>query len=206
MKTKDLILAASFVPGLTGCAAQIGAAGSYTSADTPDRVALSTTLTSRASRKSAPVVGVRSTQTIDHGILLKQVALHGGYDGWLAGGRLILEPGIDLGAGGPLSDRYDGIGAYAGAAGSARLRLAFLGDDDLKRSYSIVFVGVELVLAPRYGVWFPPEESSKRHVVPEFGFEGGLRFVFGSDIVGSAQGRPAGEDRPGEASAGDEKQ
>jgi len=193
--------ASAFV--LSGCAAQIGSGTAMTSADAPDRVTITTSVSSAVSRRErSAVFGARSTQTIDYGIKLKQVALHAGYEWYLHQGCFVVAPiGIDLGAGGPVSHRYDGIGSYVGWAGDARLRLK--GDDDLKRSYSIVFVAVELVVAPRYGVWFPPEASARQHVVPELAGEIALRVVFGSDITNASQGRPAGEERPNEPTSGE---
>jgi hypothetical protein len=145
------------------------------------------TATLHALRHSNGVVGVRAGTVVSDGLALKHGILHGGYDWRVWPGRLTLEPGIDLGAGAPLSHDLGGLGAYAGAAGSARLRL--FGLDDAEPAFYVYGFAVELVVLPRVGFWVPPESAPSQRVYGEWAIEGGFRVVLASDLFVPSDGR-----------------
>ena len=177
---------------LSGCAAQLtsGAASTATA-----RPVVTGTLegTMHALRSNNGVAGARIATVIDHGVVIKQGIVHGGYDMRVMPGRFTLEPGIDLGAGAPVVHRFEGVGAYAGVSGTARLRI--YGMDDSVPAFEVISPIIELVLAPRVGAWMPPEGSSVHTVYAEYGCEFGIRFALGSDLASAEQGHVT--DEPG---------
>jgi hypothetical protein len=174
----------SAILGGCGLQATSGAAWTDRHSGTP---ALTVRATSIGFRSNSPVVGIRMGMAIDHALVPKHGIVHGGYDWRVIPGQLVLEPGFDLGLGGPIRAEYTGIGAYLGASGSARLRLLGVNDDD--PAFNVIAPIVEAVLIGRGGGWMPPEEADSRALIGEFGVELGLRMTLGSDLVIPVQGK-----------------
>jgi hypothetical protein len=148
-------------------------------------------LTTFAQRRSGPAVGLRANMVRrDHGLSLRSGTLHAGWDARLIPGWFALEPGLDFGAGQPSARVFSGVGAYAGGAMTARLRVVA---GDREPVYNLFFPVVELVVVPRAGVWMPPEGSPRTTPYGEGGIELGFRFGIGSDIIGAAQGHFSNE-------------
>jgi hypothetical protein len=124
---------------------------------------------------------------IDHALVPRNGSIHAGYDWRLFPGHFALEPGMDLGLGGPIARAYPGIGAYLGASATARLFL--MGVNDEEPAFNVVAPSLELVLIGRGGEWAPPEGSPSTRLVGEYGIEIGLRAAFGSDILSEPQGK-----------------
>jgi hypothetical protein len=143
--------------------------------------------TMHAYRKSAGIVGVRVGTAIDHGLLPRQAFAHGGLDWRAVPGWIAVEPGLDLGLGGPLRSAYSGVGAYAGAALTARLRV--LGTNDEETAFNVIAPAVELVLVGRGGGWMPPEGAESTTLVGEWSAEVGVRFALGSDVFSEPAGK-----------------
>jgi hypothetical protein len=173
-----------------GCALQVSGGktwtGSAVAADTA-----TVTMTMHALRKSNGIVGVRLGTVFEDGLAIRHGILHGGYDIIAIPGWLTLEPGLDLGAGSPASQRFDGVGAYGGVSGTARLRVVGMGERET--TFNIAFPMVEIVLLPRWGMWMPPEGSNTRTLYGEFSAEIGLRFAIGSDLATTSLGRARSE-------------
>lgn len=206
MKRRVAIVVASV--SLSGCGLQATSGAVLTGGERPQHLAISATAVVQPARKSNTTLGIRTTMVPDDGIEVKQVVLQGGYD--LIGGHDVaiarklpqgfaVAFGPELGAGGPVDDRFSGKGAYVGGIITPRIRLS--GNDDYRHSFSILFTGVELVASFRGGAWLPPEGSTTKLAYSEVGFDIGLRFVIGSDIVSGAQGAPRGDELPGEKGA-----
>jgi hypothetical protein len=171
---------------VVGCAFQATGGPSWTGLSDPESVA-TFGLTMHAFRRSNGVAGVRAGTLIDHGLTLQQGFLHGGYDIRVIPGHLVLEPGLDLGFGDPTTHKFDGIGAYAGLSGTARLRV--WGTDDSEPSFNVASPAIEIVLAPRTGGWAPPEGSHSHTFYGESAIELGVRVAIGSDLFSNPQGR-----------------
>jgi hypothetical protein len=143
--------------------------------------------TTHAFRHGRPVFGFRLSTAYEHGFAIRSGLLHCGYDARLIPGRLVVVPAIELGAGRPATEAIGGVGSYAGAATSLRLRL--LGVDDAEPAYNVYAVTSELVLGGRFGGWMPPETASvEKNVRWEWSIDLGLRVAVGSDVITSAQG------------------
>ncbi|HVH47606.1 MAG TPA: hypothetical protein VM925_34960 [Labilithrix sp.] len=168
-----------------GCAVQTTTGGAWTAEQRPVW-AVSAGGTMQALRKSNVVVGGRATSRIDDGFVLRSGVLHAGYDIVSEKTRLAIEPGVDIGLGGPVVSRYGGIGSYLGTNVNLRCRVA---GGDQEPSYNIAFPFVEVVFSPRSGVWMPPEGSGNVRLYHDLGLEFGLRIGFGSDVASAAQGR-----------------
>jgi hypothetical protein len=138
-----------------------------------------------AQRKSGGVAGVRVGSVIDHGAVLKSGMLRGGYDAIVIPGWLVLQPGVDLGAGQPVRHVFDGVGAYGG--GSFELRLRYW-TGDRAPSFNLAFPAFDVVLGGRSGFWLPPEHSNTTAAFFEGAVEFGLRFGFGTDFTSPSQG------------------
>jgi hypothetical protein len=178
---------------LSGCAFQATAGPTAAGLEKPVPTA-TVGVTMHALRKSNGIVGLRMGSVVNDGFVPKHGILHGGYDVIAVPGWLELELGPDIGAGSAVTHLWDGIGAYGGASGTARLRL--LGTGDREPSFDVAFPMLELVLMPRMGMWMPPERSDSRTPYGEFGVELGLRLAVGSDLAGTAQGKPQDADKP----------
>lgn len=138
-----------------------------------------------AQRKSGGVLGVRVGSVIDHGVVLKSGMLRGGYDAILIPGWLVLQPGVDLGAGQPVRHVFDGVGAYGG--GSFELRVRYW-TGDREPSFNLAFPAFDIVLGGRSGVWMPPEHSNTAAPYFEGAIDFGVRFALGTDLTSPSQG------------------
>jgi hypothetical protein len=155
-------------------------------------------LDAQAQRTSGASAGLRTGMLIDHGLVVKNAVLHGGYDTLVVPGWLTLEPGVDLGAGQPAIHVFRGVGAYGGLAGTARLRFV---TGDREPNYNVLFPFVELVLLPRGGIWLPPEGAGSTAAYFDWSVELGIRLGLGSDIISPRQGQIP-EDHSTDAQAG----
>jgi len=172
------------VSALWGCGVSATAGPTWTGRRD---VALQETVTigTHAQRKSGAVVGLRLNTHVNDGLTLKSGAFHGGYDFILIPGWLALEPGADFGAGQPATHVYSGVGAYAGGTLVTRLRLT---PGDREPGFNIAFPIVELTAGGHLGAWMPPEDSTTTRLYCDRGFDFGIRFAFGSDLVSPNQG------------------
>lgn len=177
---------AALVSSASGCAFQTTTGGAWTATERP-AWSISTGGTMQALRASNVVVGGRVVSKVDDGFVVRSGMLHAGYDVVGEGTRLAIEPGVDIGLGGPVVPRYDAIGSYIGTSVNLRCRLV---GGDQEPSYNIAFPFVEVVFSPRSGVWMPPEGSGDVRLYHDLGLEVGLRIGFGSDLASAAQGRP----------------
>jgi hypothetical protein len=179
---------------LGGCGLQ-GTVGSYRSGGgAEDRSGGTLSATTQAFRSSNAVVGARTGIVLDEdGAHVKHAALQGGYD-FLVHPRVAIEPALELGAGGPFAARYRGVGAYVGGASAVRFRLC--GAQDLEPSFSVLHLGLELVVGQRFGWWSAPDAVRSPNGFLEYGGEIGLRLVLGSDLAAGPQGRPRGDEPP----------
>jgi len=156
-------------------------------------------LGTHAQRHSGGVVGVRVGSVIDHGIALKSGVLHGGYDVLAIPGWLIVQPGLDVGAGQAVRHVFDGVGAYGG--GSLEVRFRFW-TGDRGASYNLAFPACDIVLGGRGGIWMPPEHSNTTAVYVERTLDLGVRFGFGSDLTSPSQGEMPSRVTPSTAPGG----
>lgn len=124
---------------------------------------------------------------VDHGLIPHQGIVHGGYDWRVVPGWVALQPGLDLGLGEPLAGGYSGIGAYLGAAATARVHVC--GANDAEPAFNLVAPALEVVVTGRGGGWMPPEGNASTALVGEYGVEFGLRLAIGSDVVSEPQGK-----------------
>jgi len=124
---------------------------------------------------------------VDDGLIPRQGFVHMGYDLRAIPGRLVIEPRLDLGLGGPIARAYSGVGAYLGGAASGRVRL--WGVDDSKTEFNIIGSHLDLVLAARGGAWAPPEGSSSTRLDWEASVELGVRVAIISDVPSGPAGR-----------------
>lgn len=171
---------------LSGCALTVSGAVAGAVNGQPSVPVLSAGVSSHAFRQNAPVFGFRLSSRIAEGLHLRSGLLHGGYDLRVVPGRFAIEPGLDLGAGSPLTQSSGGLSAYGGVGLNFRLRI--YGADDSEPAYLVAATALELVLITRLGAWMPPESAHSRALVTELAGEVGLRFAFGTDIVAAAQG------------------
>jgi hypothetical protein len=169
----------------TGCAVQLTGGATSTGQSRP--VATATLgATMHALRANNGIAGARLTTAVGNGIEIKQGVVHGGYDMRIVPGRVVLEPGFDLGAGSPISRRFDGVGTYGGVSGTVRVRA--YGMDDRVPAFVVISPIVEIVLAPRLGGWVGPEGSGAAAVHAEYGCELGVRIAIASDLASPEQG------------------
>jgi hypothetical protein len=154
-----------------------------------------------AFRKSSGTFGARVLTVADHGLKIRSGAVHAGWDWRAIPGRLVIEPGVDLGAGSPANIAFKSAGAYAGFAPSVRLRL--WGVDDSEPAFNLLAPAVELVVLGRAGAWMPPEASHSATVFGEFGVEFGLRFSVGCDLFATSQGKIGSAESIGTDQKGD---
>ncbi|HEX5098784.1 MAG TPA: hypothetical protein VFV94_04760 [Polyangiaceae bacterium] len=138
-----------------------------------------------AQRESGGVLGVRVGSVIDHGVVLKSGMVRGGYDAIVIPGWLVLQPGLDFGAGQPVRHVFDGVGAYGGGSFEVRWRY-WTGDRE--PSFNLAFPAFDVVLGARSGVWMPPEHSNTTAPYFESAVDFGLRFGFGTDLTSPSQG------------------
>jgi hypothetical protein len=160
---------------------------------------LTTGSTTQSYRTDGGVVGVRVSSAFEHAVVPRHAIVHGGYDWHLVPGAIELEPGLDLGLGGPIVKVYSGVGAYVGL--SPTLRFFLLGVNDDEPAFNILAPSLELVVTGRGGGWMPPEGATSSTLVGEFGAEIGLRFAIGSDLAADAAGKvhaPRNSKNPGE--------
>lgn len=168
-----------------GCGLQV-TTGRGATAHEPAAWVGSVGLNAQAQRRSGATVGIRTGMLVDHGFVVKNAMLHGGYDTLLVPGWLTLEPGIDLGAGQSALHVFRGVGAYGGLSGTARLRFM---TGDREPDYNILFPFMDLVLMPRGGIWLPPEGAGSTAAYFDWSIELGLRFGLGTDIISQRQGQ-----------------
>lgn len=145
-------------------------------------------VSSHVMRESTAILGIRMDSVVDDdGISPRDAIMHAGADLRAIPGRLVIEPGVDLGIGEPGAGGFDALGAYAGVGLAARLRL--FGVDDDEPAFNIIAPSLELVAGARAGGWMPAEGAESAHIVHEFAFELGLRVAIGSDLFTPTQGR-----------------
>lgn len=177
----------ALIASLAGCALTLSGGAGHAAGGRPLSRVTALGLSSHAFRYGGGVFGVRLASTLEsRGLALRSATLHAGYDLRLWPGRLVLEPGFDIGAGSPLAGSIAGIGSYAGVSSALRLRL--FGVDDSEPAYNVYAAAFELVLLPRVGAWMPPERADHHGLVSEWSVELGVRIALGSDLVAAAQG------------------
>lgn len=170
---------------ISGCAVQ-ATSGVAWSGERAPRVPVTTGLTTQAFRESQGIFGLRMVTLVDRGFEIRSGIAHVGYDIVNDRRRWALEPGLDLGIGGPVRPIYPGVGGYAGISGNARYRL--WGEGDQRPAYDLLFQALDVVVMPRAGLWMGPEERHEGTMFGDLALEIGLRFAIGSDVIGSKQG------------------
>lgn len=185
--TKPLPSIALLALGASGCAFQATSGPSWAGQDR-SAAALTVGASTWGYRNSGAVVGGRVGMAIDHGLIPHQGVVTGGYDWRVVPGWVSLQPGLDLGLGGPVAaGAYPGIGAYLGAAATARVRIC--GVNDAEPSFTLIAPVLELVVTGRGGGWMPPEGNASTALVGEYAVEMGLRIALGTDVAAEAQGK-----------------
>jgi hypothetical protein len=170
-----------------GCGVQLTTGIARTGIGKAPAATLNGSATVQALRHSNSVVAARIGTVPDHGVTIKSLMLHGGYDWLIDPSTVGIEPGIDLGAGQPPTHFFAGNGAYGGVSTTVHSRLTG-GTGDHIPSFNVVFPMLELVVIQRTGVWVPPERSNTTKPFVEVGIELGLRFAVGSDVATTGQG------------------
>jgi hypothetical protein len=175
--------------GWSGCAFTLSGGPARSGHVKPLAASVALGASTHAFRDGAGVFGLRLLTKFDDGFSIRSGMLHAGYDWRLVPGWLVFEPGVELGAGKPLTEAFASVGAYAGVAGNLRVRV--WGVDDAEPAYNVYAAAFELVLMPRIGGWMPAEGEENQSVVLEWSLELGIRFAIGSDLLTKAQGKIA---------------
>ncbi|HKU38069.1 MAG TPA: hypothetical protein VJR89_07980 [Polyangiales bacterium] len=185
----------------SGCAVTIGGGRAHAGHAKPTVWTGTLAVTTHAFRDGGGIFGVRLVSTVEHGFELRSGMFHAGYDWRVVPGWVVFEPGVDIGAGSPMSESFESLGAYAGVG--ANLRVRVWGVQDSMPAYNVYGGSTEIVLTPRFGGWMPPEGNPNHDVVLEWSIELGVRFAIASDLLTRSQGKLSDTDsRPPETKEG----
>jgi hypothetical protein len=135
------------VPALAGCALQVTSGVNWANQRRPAGLIIAGT--TESGHANGGVLGARVGMDFEHGLVPRQGLIHAGLDWRLWPGRFVLEPGLDLGIGGPIARVYSGLGGYLGAAASGRFRV--LGVDEAETAFNVIGARMDIVLAGRGG-------------------------------------------------------
>lgn len=183
----SIAFAAALTLTLGGCAMSLSGGQSYTGTSLATRASTVAGVSSHAFRGDAPTFGLKLRQTFEHGFHIRSAMVNAGYDLHACNGTLALEPGLDVGGGMPANRTFPGTGAYAGPA--FNVRVLIYGVEDRPLTFNLATVAVEFLATVRGGLWMPPENSARKTLVGEWGFELGLRVALASDLVTPPPGK-----------------
>jgi hypothetical protein len=170
---------------LVGCAVQATSGPTWANDRRPVAVVVGGAMESR--RLGGPTLGARVGMAVDDGLVPKQGFVHMGYDARALPGRLVIEPHLDLGVGGPIAGGYSGLGSYLGVAANGRLKI--YGVDDRETEFNIIGSRIDLVLEMRGGAWAPPEEAGSSRLIWESSVDLGVRFAITTDLTSGPPGK-----------------
>lgn len=165
MNQRVILLSLAALLTLPGCALQLGGGAGIATADAAPRGTLVAEGRLFAPRKSGPMLGVHAMTAVGESsarpLRLRSLGFAAGYHvstpmafprgvGW--------EAAIEVGAGAPLREEWDGLGSLIGVDGAMLYRI--WGAGDREPGFDTLSTLVDLALTVRGGVWSAPEGSS----------------------------------------------